>query len=144
MVSGAMQMKNILKLFGLLLAIILIFTIFGCTSSSNTSSTSTKPGGGAVVNSDSVITAKIQSITRQSTGYPWKLDILIQASSDVDSLTNPTKDSIGKVITVQTDEDISAFKMGDIVTARVKYTGDVNIPGGIKLYIYNIAKQTNY
>jgi hypothetical protein len=94
-----------------------------------------------VINSDSVITAKIQAIRQQTTGYPWELDVLIQSSTDVGDLPNPTKDSVGKVITVKTDEDMKGFKAGDVVNAKVKYVGDVPKPG-ITLYMYNIALQT--
>ncbi len=123
----------------------------GCTSSPSTTTTAptaatptptySSPGGagGAVINSDSIVTAKIQVIRQQTSGYPWELDILVQTSADVDSLPNPTKDSVGKVITVKTDQDMSSFKVNDIISARVKYVGDVPKPG-ITLYIYHIAK----
>jgi hypothetical protein len=55
-------------------------------------------GGGAIINSDSIVTAQLQALNKQSTGYPWQLDVLIQSSTDVGNLPNPTKDSIGKVI----------------------------------------------
>ena len=96
------------------------------------------PGGGAIINSDSVVTAQIQAINKQTSGYPWQLDVLIQSSVDVGTLPNPTKDSIGKVISVKTDQNMTSFKTNDVITARVKYVGDVPLPG-ITLYIYNIA-----
>ena len=102
--------------------------------------TAPKPGGGAIINSDSVVTAKIQAIRQQTSGYPWELDVLIENSIDVGALPNPTKESVGKVITVKTDQDMTAFKVGDVVNARVKYVGDVPRPG-ITLYIYDIAKE---
>jgi hypothetical protein len=98
------------------------------------------PGGGAVINSDSVITAKIQAVRNQPTGFPWEVDVLIENSVDVGSLPNPTKDSVGKVITVKTDEDMTPYKVGDVINAKVKYVGDVPKPG-ITLYMYNIAHQ---
>jgi hypothetical protein len=116
-----------------------VFT--GCSSQSiptTPQSSPGVPGGGAIVNSDSIITAKIQAIRPQTTGYPWELDILILDSVSVGSLPNPTKDSIGKVVTVKTDQDIFSFKVNDSVTAKVKYVGDVPKPG-ITLYVYNIA-----
>ncbi len=96
------------------------------------------PGGDLVVNSDSVISAQIQSINKETTGYPWEVDILVTTSASVGSLPNPTKDSIGKVIIVKTDQDMSAYKVGDSITAKVKYIGDTPKPG-IMLYMYNIA-----
>ena len=97
------------------------------------------PGGGAVINSDSMVKATIQAIRQQTTGYPWELDVLIKTSTDVGSLPNPTKDSVGKVITVKTDQDITSFKVNDSISAKVKYVGDVPKPG-ITLYIYDITK----
>ncbi len=138
----------------LLVALILIFP--ACASSPTASpsptvssspavspsptATAPKPGGGAVINSDSVVTAKIQAIRQQTSGYPWELDVLIENSIDVGALPNPTKESVGKVITVKTDQDMTSFKVGDVVNARVKYVGDVPKPG-ITLYIYNIARE---
>jgi hypothetical protein len=94
------------------------------------------PGGDAVVLSDSIISGEIKAIRKQTTGYPWEMDILVQSSDNVDSLPNPTKD-VGQVITTKTDEDLSSFKVNQMITARVKYVGDVPRPG-ISLYIYDI------
>jgi hypothetical protein len=68
------------------------------------------------------------------------VDILVQSSADVGTLPNPTKDSIGKVITVKTDEDMTKYKADDVVTAKVKYVGDVPKPG-ITLYLYQVTLQ---
>jgi hypothetical protein len=103
------------------------------TTPTTTATTPGIPGGGAVINSDSIVTAKIQSITGQSAGYPWKLDVLIQNTVDVGTLPNPVKDSVGKVVTVVTDQNMTSYKVNDVVTAKIKYAGDVNIPGGISL-----------
>jgi|WetSurMetagenome_2_1015567.scaffolds.fasta_scaffold406946_2 hypothetical protein len=143
------------RLFSMFITIILtaaaISGLSGCstsTSPTTTSPTTTIPTtaspvpggpGGAVINSDSIVTAKIQAIRPQTSGYPWDLDILVQTSTDVGSLPNPTKDSVGKVITVKTDQDMTSFKVNDNISARVKYVGDVPKPG-ITLYIYNIVK----
>ena len=112
------------------------------TATTTPTTTATTPGisgGGAVINSDSIVTAKIQGITGQSAGYPWKLDVLIQNTVDVGTLPNPVKDSVGKVVTVVTDQNMTSYKVNDVVTAKIKYAGDVNIPGGISLYMYNVA-----
>jgi hypothetical protein len=108
-------------------------------SGGGASTTTGKPGEGALVNSDSIVTATIEAIVKQSTGYPWKLEVLIQNTQDVGVLINPVKDSVGKTITVATDENMTSYKVNDVVTAKVKYTGDVNIPAGITLYMYNVA-----
>ena len=109
-----------------------------------TKSTPDKPGGGAVVNSDSVVTAKIQGITKQIEGYPWKLDVLIEYTQSVDSLPNPVQDSVDKVVTVVTDEDMTSYKINDVVLGRIKYVGDVNTPGGIRLYMYNVTPEIKH
>jgi hypothetical protein len=124
------------------LMVIEAFGLIACKSTSTTTTTTppptTGPGGGAIVNSDSIITAKIEGIRPQTSGYPWEVDILVQSSVDVGTLPNPTKDSVGKVITVKTDEDMTKFKVNEVVTAKVKYVGDVPKPG-ITLYLYNVA-----
>jgi hypothetical protein len=64
---------------------------------------------------------------------------LIQDSLDIGRLPNPVKDSVNKVITVVTDQDMTAFKTNDVVKAKIKYVGDVDIASGTSLYLYNIA-----
>lgn len=127
-------------IFLVVLALILALatTTMACKNATPTP-TPGKPGSGAVINSDSVVTLKIQSISKQSTGYPWKLDVLVQDSQDVGTLPNPVKDSVNKVITVVTDQDMTAFKTNDVVKAKIKYVGDVNIASGISLHLYNVA-----
>ena len=135
------QKEKFAVLFLVTVFTLAVFGLVGCARPATPTPTATTPGGpggGTVVNSDSVITAKIQAIRKQTTGYPWEVDILVQNSVDVGSLPNPTKDSVGKVITVKTDQDMTPFKVNDAVTARVKYVGDVPKPG-ITLYLYNVA-----
>jgi hypothetical protein len=118
-----------------LATVVAILLLTGCAR------VATAPGpGGTIINSDSIVTATIQAIRQQTSGYPWELDILIQDSVNVGSLPNPTKDSVGKVITVETDQNIISLKVNDVITAKVKYVGDVPKPG-ITLYIYNIELQ---
>lgn len=97
------------------------------------------PSGGTIVRSDSVITGEIKAIRRMSSSYPWEVDILVQDSQNVDSLVNPTKDKVGEVITTVTDQDMKPFNGGQVITAHVKLTGDVE--HGISLYIYDIKVQ---
>lgn len=136
-----MGQKNKLPLIGMATAIILsALMLTACSGASTPKPTPTPPsppGGGAVVQSDSIITGEIKAIRQQATGYPWEMDVLIQSSQSVDSLPNPTKDKVGQVITAETDEDVSSLKAGQTVSARVKYIGDVPQPG-ISLYIYSI------
>ena len=75
--------------------LVLIVIVESCKGSATTT-TAAKPGSGAVVNSDSIVTATIQSITKQSTGYPWTMDVTIQFTTDVNDLPNPVKDSVGR------------------------------------------------
>ncbi len=138
-------MKTKLILLVAACAVVMLLTVpVGCSSPASPTPTPTasvpSPGGagGAVINSDSIVTAQIQAIRKQTTGYPWEVDILVQSSVDVGNLPNPTKDSISKVITVKTDQDMTAYKTGQSITAKVKYVGDVPRPG-ITLYLYNIA-----
>ena len=142
--------KRYVVLCAAALVIITISAPVSCKSSPTTTTpqpapTNTTPGGpirGTVINSDCIVTAQIKASRKQSTGYPWEADILIQTSVDVGNLPNPTKNSIGKVVTVKTDTDMNLFKIGDVVTAKIKNTGDVNIPGGgISLYMYNVTSQ---
>jgi hypothetical protein len=130
--------------------LILVISISGCSSKTTTVSptptpTATSPGvgGGAIVNSDSVITAQIKTITKETTGFPWQLDILINSSQAVGNLPNPVADKTGQVVTVKTDEDLSKFQVGDKINGKIKYVGDVPKPG-ITLYLYNVTKQTAY
>jgi hypothetical protein len=51
--------------------------------------------------------------------------------------------NVGDVVSVVTDQDMSTFNPHDVVTANIKYTGDVNTSGGISLYIYNVALQVS-
>ena len=132
--------RNKLALIAAAVAMLVLMAIVvSCKGNAANTTTATKPGSGAVVNSDSIVTATIQSITKQSTGYPWKMDVLIQSTMDVNNLPNPVKDSIGKTVTVVTDENMTSFKVSDTKTAQIKYVGYVNTPSGISLYIYIVA-----
>ena len=138
-----MRIQKILDGFFLLCLIgTIVVGVVSCGGSTPTTTTATPggPGGGAIVNSDSIITAKIEAIRPEITGYPWEVDIMVNSSTSVGDLPNPTKDDINKVITVKTDENMAAFKAGDNIDAKVKYTGDVPKPG-ITLYLYNVALQ---
>jgi hypothetical protein len=132
-----------------LLGIMVMGTLLGISacksaaSSTTPSPTPTGPAGGSVINSESVVTGTIKAIREQPTGFPWEVDILVKSSLDVGSLPNPTKDSIGKVITVKTDLDMTSFKADDTVSAKVKYVGDVPKPG-ITLYLYDVIPASTY
>jgi hypothetical protein len=128
----------------LALGLLLSFSFAGCSQPGTTTPVSTEatpgPGGGAVVQSDSIITGEIKAIRQQSSGFAWEIDVLVKSSQDADGLPNPTRDKIGQVITAKTDQDLSSFKTGQDISARVKYSGDVPKPG-IFLYIYELKVQ---
>jgi hypothetical protein len=125
--------KNILQALVFLLFTVSAFLFAGCSAET------TRPGGvgATVIQSDSIITGEIRAIRPKSTGYPWEMDVLVQSSENVENLPNPTADKVEQVITVRTDEDLSSLKVGQKISANVKYVGDVPKPG-ISLYIYNI------
>ena len=130
---------------GIVSMLILSVLIFPACSSSTTSNTTDTPStgvGGTVVRSDCIINGEIKNISKQMTGYPWKLDVLINSSDNVDDLPNPTIDKVGKVVTMVTDVDLNSIKELQMITAHVKYAGDVPQPG-ISLYIYDIKPILN-
>jgi hypothetical protein len=132
-IIARMMNKNILTAIVFLLFTVPTLLFAGCSTESS------RPGGigATVIQSDSIITGEIRAIRAQSTGYPWEIDILVQSSENVENLPNPTADKVGLVITARTDEDLSSLKVGQKITANVKYVGDVPKPG-ISLYIYDI------
>jgi hypothetical protein len=139
-------MKKIIVAAAALTMIGLILTPAACKSSSTTvtsTSTAISPGKGEVINSDSIDTVQIVDINPQSTGYPWQLDVVIESTASVGTLPNPVALNVGDSVSVVTDQDMSKFKANDVVTAKIKYAGDVNIPGGIRLYMYNVALQVS-
>jgi hypothetical protein len=127
----------------IMIAIALMPLILSACSGVASASPSPSPslgGGGAIVQSDSIISGEVKNIRKQTSGYPWEVDVLINSSEDVDSLANPTRDKLGQVITAKADEDLSSFEINQLITAKVKYVGDVPLPG-ITLYIYDIRKE---
>ncbi len=132
-------MKRTFWALAVVLLAVLPLGMLACASKTGTPAPG--PGGGLVVQSDSVITGQIKAVRQQTTGYPWSVDVLVQSSANVDSLPNPTVDKVGQTITTQTDQDMSAFKEGDSITANVKYVGDVPKPG-IILYLYNVKPKS--
>lgn len=139
-------MKKILLAAVALTILMLVLSAAACKSSTTTptaTSTAITPGNGAVINSDSIDTVQIVDINPQSTGYPWQLDVVIESTVSVGTLFNPVALNVGDVVSVVTDQDMSTFNANDVVTAKIKYAGDVNIPGGIRLYMYHVAPQVS-
>ena len=132
-------------LAGAALTILMLMLFASACKSSSTTTTATSPvispGNGEVINSDSIDTVQIVDVNARSTGYPWQLDVVIDSTGNVGILFNPVALNVGDVVSVVTDQDMSMFNANDIVKAKIKYTGDVNIQGGIRLYLYNVAPQ---
>ena len=143
-----MKFKNICLVF--IVAMLLVLLTFSACSGTTTTSiikttpptttSNTSPGNGEVVNSDSIITGTIENILPQTSGYPWEINVRIASAQNVGDLPNPMADKVGQVVTLKTDQDLSSFAMGQSISARVKYVGDVPLPG-ITLYIYDIKGQ---
>ena len=134
-------------LAGAALTILMLMLFASACKNSSTTTTATSPvispGNGEVINSDSIDTVQIVDVNARSTGYPWQLDVVIDSTGNVGILFNPVALNVGDVVSVVTDQDMSMFNANDIVKAKIKYTGDVNIQGGIRLYLYNVAPQVS-
>ena len=128
-----MNRRLVLLLTG---ATLLLALAAGCTAKAAT----TAIGGTLVVNSQSIITARIMEIESNPTGYPWRIDIQLLSSQDVDNLPNPVKNQVGLAIITHTDQSVNDLRAGQSISAHVKLTGDVPQPG-ITLYIYDIKPQ---
>jgi hypothetical protein len=132
-----MNKINIIFLFGIIIAVALLsLDLVSCTKTTPTTITSSGPSKGTLVQSDSVITGEIKAIKSMATGYPWEIDVLVTISENVGALRNPTIDKVGQVVQFRTDESTVGLKVGQIIIAHAKLTGDVEV--GTTLYIYNI------
>jgi hypothetical protein len=139
-------MKKVFLAAAALTILMLMLSAAACKGSSATtpaSATTISPGNGEVINSDSIDTVQIIGITTQTTGYPWLLQVVIESTASVGTLPNPVALSVGDIVNVVTDQDMSTFNVNDVVTAKIKFAGDVNISGGIRLYMYNVVPQAN-
>ena len=137
-------MKNVFLTAAAVTILMLMLSAAACKISSTTTTATSpviSPGNGAVINSDSIDTVQIVDINAQSTGYPWQLDVVIDSTGSVGTVFNPVALNVGDVVSVVTDQDMSVFQANDVVNAKIKYAGDVNTPGGIRLYMYNVATQ---
>jgi len=123
---------------GYVIALVLALTVIatGVVSCKKAATTPPGPNTGSLIQTDGIITGEIKVIKSMPTGYPWQFDVLIQTSQNVGDLKNPVADKVGQVVQFGTDEQIELFKVGQIITAHVKLTGDVEV--GTHLYIYNI------
>jgi hypothetical protein len=118
-------MKKVFLAAAALTILMLMLSAAACKNSSATtpatSATTISPGNGEVINSDSVDTVQIIIITTQTTGYPWLLQVVIESTASVGTLPNPVALSVGDIVNVVTDQDMSTFNVNDVVTAKIKY-----------------------
>ena len=99
-------MKKVFLTAAAVTILTLILSAAACksnTTTTNATSTVISPGNGAVINSDSVDTVKIVSISAQTIGYPWLLDVVIDSTSNVGTLPNPVATRVGNTVTLVTD-----------------------------------------
>jgi hypothetical protein len=145
------------RIFPVLLSVLMGFTLLisaaGCgggTEETPTGTTTTTQPSETVPmtgESDSIITAKLYMILKYDlTGLgansdelnQWELTVRIQSSTDVPGYTNPTKDWVDKQLIAKTDADMTGFRQGDEVTARVKAVTD---DPEYQFYMYDIVKK---
>ncbi len=131
-----MNRRLLLRLVG---ATLLLALAAGCSAQA---ATPTGPGGTLVVNSQSIITAKIIEIESNSTGYPWRVDIQVLSSQDVENLPNPVKDMVGLAVITYTDQNVNDLRVGQSISAHVKLAGDVPLPGISALHLRHQASVT--
>lgn len=127
-------MKN--RLITTILIFVILLTALPSCSIGGTNSGSGQPvpatGTGAIVTQgDSRIIGKAINVNQRTSGYPWEVEFLLLNSDDVDGSQNPTKDSVGHIITAETDQDIHGLDPSEIFVANIKAIGDVSKPGGI-------------
>ena len=96
--------------------------------------------GAAVTSSDPIVTLQIQSINLETGTGIWRLDVLVVSAANGSDLPTPVNDSLGKVVTVMSDQNLSGFKANDVVNAKLKDVGDPDQPSAVVLYIYDVVK----
>ena len=73
---------------------------------------------------DSIVTAKVIAIQSPNNNTAWEITIEVDDSQDVPGYLNATRQKIGQQMAVQTDEDVSRLKVGEVITAHVRLEGD--------------------
>ena len=112
-----------------LVSIVLTLALPSCSSKGSTEG---PPG-------DSVISGELKGLRKHSSGYSYQVDFLVESSKDVDTLPNPTKDKVGKVITAETNDNLRELDVGEDFTANVKLVYDAAKTGTI-FYAYNVKE----
>jgi len=81
---------------------------------------------------DSIVLAEVLAVREHPSGGYAELDLKVLKSIDVEGIkNNPTKDKVGKVITVLTGEFVAAISIGDIIVCYVTLSDE----GTQKYYI---------
>ena len=125
-------MVKLKKVIAIALTLASILPLPGLFSCSPGGATAGPPG-------DSKITGEAKAVHQYTSGYPYDVDFIVLTSEDVDTLPNPTKESIGAEITAQTNEDIQGLDPGEKFTANVKWAINASKPVPI-FYIYNVKE----
>ena len=111
------------------------------TTPNETPVTTEKPDEPAANTSDPIVILKIQSIAYSpGASGAWRLDVRVESTLGGSDLPTPVTNSLGEVVTVMSDQDMSQFKAGDTVNAKIKDVGDVDLPAAVVLYVYDMVK----
>jgi hypothetical protein len=126
-----MSKKHLRPIAAVVLAIIILLTLAlpSCKSGG--------PTEGPV--SDSLIEGVIKAIRKHSSGYTYDIDFVIESSSDVGTVPNPTKDKVGQTITAWTNENLRELEIDEEFTANVKLVYDKAKTGTI-FFVYNVKE----
>jgi len=81
--------------------------------------------GSPVAPNAGIILAEVQRVeASEKPGAAWLLEVRIISSADVEGLPNFIKDKVDSVLRMYTKEDATALQKGNVITARVIYSGD--------------------
>lgn len=93
--------------------------------------------GAPIVDNRATVRGQVIKTTRLASGG-WQVDLQLEQINGVSNLPNPISDRLGQVVNVLADEDAGNLKVGEVITAAVKLTGDPD--RHVYLYMYDIAK----
>lgn len=96
------------------------------------------PSGVPIVDNGAIITGEVKSVTSLSSRPVWAVEILVQSVQNLDNMPNVAAGKEGQTLVMQTPQDVSDLKAGQIVTATVKLSGD---EFGTFFYTPNITRQ---
>ncbi|MDD5287565.1 MAG: hypothetical protein PHY28_00410 [Dehalococcoidales bacterium] len=111
-----------LLLVSILPVVLLSLTVVSCTDEAPV--TTSPPVQVPAAPNDSIVTAETVAIQEGEGSLPWVLTIEIQTSQNVPGTPNMTSDKIGQQLLVRTDENVSKLRIGQVITAHVRFEGD--------------------